>query len=204
MSEQFPLELTNSPDNAHTFWCEFQEQRRHIRCCRYLMDRLEQGQLKIDEFDTRSCLMGLSNKTCQAYDMLKQEQEAGHALFYEKRLGTLERPHAPTKQEVVKETDDYKDSYARGWNRVGSHQGTTDKNLQVKKRPSIPVVSQSSFTNIDYSRLVEETLNQKTISKKDFMEQLLKAKELLESGQREPAKALYQKLSHYKEKGLIV
>lgn len=107
--ENKPISASASSDNAHIFWCEPNEQRRHYYACLWLKDAFDAGRISVSD-PYSDCARAIFDGKCTALRMREEELTACKAIYFTDKS-------AREDYSESKVTDE--ESYKRGWKQVG-------------------------------------------------------------------------------------
>lgn len=119
------LEMSATPENRFSFWCDPKEQRRSYYSClktvEWVRERIKNGETLSPEADWRNdCAAAIQSGRCTAIAMREEEQKEGKPIYFVRNLGTLDRP-SPERQETRPlgiAAADREESYQRGWEKA--------------------------------------------------------------------------------------
>lgn len=197
-------ERSRQVDNCHYIWCDWHEQRRSYRVCLTLLD--DAAHLMEDQ-DDRSCGRAMCRNACPAVGLLREETEKGESLYYLQRQGSAERPR---RQEDEPAFSAFGNRYKAGWVSVGKALGDVVETVKRAIPPRVavnvppPPKPKPVFGAMDYADLINDRKpEESTIAKQDYQKMVAKVKELDNSGKKVEARALFDRLMHYKTNNLV-
>lgn len=135
MSENYPLDHSKRGDNAHYLYCDTYAGRPGYATCLNVIDKEQRGNNRLRP----ECGRAMSNGECPAFAMRKQEEAAGHALYYVPRSTTVAVDRPMVAPRSTRAVDKNSDSYKRGWNKVAdSLYGGRNRydDYEPRKRPA--------------------------------------------------------------------
>lgn len=139
MSEEIiPIERSATSENKHTFWCDYNSQRRHYYACLWLCDAYDAGRIVAEDVHG-DCASAMQKGACNAYRMRQEERKENKAIYY--------APSSKSSIESVSVTNT--DSYKRGWEQVGAALG---KKSEIPSRPNIAPLPKVTLRPVEPKR----------------------------------------------------
>lgn len=161
------------------------------------------------------CSRPIDKGECPALKMQREEEEAGHALYYLPRKPAA-IPDRPEKSTFIDEAD-IKDwaAYARGWNAVGTSLNKTEGNKHIPVNQSrrtefkpVKPVAAAVVPEFGIESMLNEMMQEhatgkeETITLAEFKRQRDQIQEIVKTDKAE-AKRIYDRLMYFKTNNLI-
>ena len=116
--EKLPISRVHDADNVFAFFCTHQEQQRAYRSCLNLVERVQAGEHAKYHTQPKTCAGAIHCGKCPALAMRQEEIDAGHAIHFLQRQGSLDRP-LKIETPATSRIDRNSESYKRGWSMAG-------------------------------------------------------------------------------------
>ena len=189
-----PIDRVRESDNGYTHFCEALGQRCFYRTCLHLIDSMESGRSPYTSKDN-DCGHALSHGTCAAKQMRNEELKAEKAIYFQQRLGTLERPMRASNERSAR-IDKNSASYRRGWaalDKVQSPMATSSDPAHIQPKPAS---IDSTSVEHDAAQAVNDLIsNKKRIYTNQELHQMgERVKALIAAGKKSQATALFAQL----------
>lgn len=149
MEDKYPIEKSGHGTNTFYVGCEELGRRQNYAVCQHVIRKVKEG--SIEEHQFADCQRAIRGGRCESLQLMAEEQEAGHALYYRPRVIRTQPAQKPSNGIVHREVDTNSDSYKRG--RYGQSAVTKPKQTYTappggfQPRPQITEINAADIVN---------------------------------------------------------